>query len=273
VTDMTRRAAITATAALGATLLAATDANAYDPSTARANAIGATEAGWIEATAPTWDDEASRWNLREVEARLTALALDHRDAIAALTPPPTRSIKIMCVGDSITAGYGSTDGHGYQTWLTTLLHRRGIHPNITTIAQPGGTLRQVTPLAIAALPTAQPDIVLIHLGANDAAQGDTTDFQNRYGTLIDQILASNPNVKVCAARIGYMQNAAWAAIQVTLNAAVAAAVAARPAARVVAADHTTTPARWTTDTVHPGDAAYLLTAQTWIAAIGGWLPA
>jgi lysophospholipase L1-like esterase len=271
---MTRRAAITATAAFGATLLAAADAAAYDPSTARANAIGATEAGWVEATAPAWDDEVSRWNLREVEARLTALAIDLRDNIATLRPAPTRTIKIMCVGDSITAGYGSTDGHGYQTWLIDLLHRRGIHPTITTIAYPGQTLRYVAPYAIAALATAQPDIVLTHLGTNDAAQGDTADFQNRYGTFIDQILASSPSVKVCAARTGYVQNPPVAAIQVTLNTAIAAAVASRQATgRVTAADHTGTPARWTTDTVHPGDAAYLLTTQAWLTAIEGWLPA
>jgi lysophospholipase L1-like esterase len=271
-TDLTRRAAITTAAAIGATFLATADATAYDPSTARANAIGATEAGWIEATAPTWDDEVSRWNLREVEARLTALALDLRDNIATLRPAPTRTIKIMCVGDSITAGYGSTDGHGYQTWLTDHLNRRGIQANLTTIAYPGQTLRYVAPIAVAALPATRPDIVLTHLGANDAKQGDTADFQNRYGTFIDQILASSPTVKVCAARMGYIQDANLAAIQATLNTAIAAAVASRPASRVVAADHTGTPARWTTDTVHPGDAAYLLTTQAWLTAIEGWLP-
>jgi hypothetical protein len=44
----------------------------YSPDTATAIAIGATSAGYVTATNPTWDDSLGTYNLRAVEERLTA---------------------------------------------------------------------------------------------------------------------------------------------------------------------------------------------------------
>lgn len=275
---MSRRAATAAVfGALGVTLFgpeATAAADTYDPSTARALAIGAPESGWIESTAPSWDDDIATWNLRSIEERLTEMAIDLRNNLAALRPAPTRTIKIMCVGDSITTGTGSTDGHGYQTWLTDHLDRAGINATLTIQAYPGQTLRFVAPLAITAINNTHPDIVLIHLGTNDALQGDTADYQNRYGAFLDQILNTGPTIKACASRINYSRNPGTAAAEQALNTAILAASNARTATgRIRCADHTNVPSRWTVDGVHPSDAGYLRLTSNWVSTIHDWLPA
>jgi len=249
----------------------------YSPGTARALAMGASEFGYIEGTSPTWDDEVVTWNLKSVEERLTVLAMDQRDNLAALRAdlkPTTGTIKIMCVGDSITSGAGSSDGTGYRPWLADLVARRHTSAALSVCAYPGQTLRYVAPIAIGQLPTDQPDIVLVHLGTNDAMQGDTADFQTRYGQFIDQILASSPTVRVACARINLSRPTTLSATESTLNTAIDAAVSARKSTgRVVSADMTGIPYRWTGDGVHPLDAGYLRMAQQWTAAIAPWLPA
>ena len=273
---MTRRAAITAALTAAAALIGTKEATAavptYDPSTARALAIGAPEEGYVEAVAPSWDDDVATWNMRSIEERQTTLMLDVRDAIAALRPAPTRTIKIMCVGDSITSGFGATDGNGYRTHLTELLDRQGIAANLTVCAYPGQTLRYVAPIAIAQLPTVQPDIVLVHLGTNDAMQNDLGTWLTRYGQFLDQILASNPNVHVACGRISYGRDATVATREQTINGWISTAATTR-APRTATTDHTNIPPAWTVDGIHPGDAGYLRLAQNWTTTITPWLPA
>lgn len=247
----------------------------YSPDTATAILGGVTSAGYVEGTAPTWDDPTvATYNAQAVEQRTALLALDMAANLAALRRdigiPHTTTIKIMCVGDSITLGTGSTDGNGYRTWLTDLLGRQHIDAPITAVAEGGQTLRHMAPLALAALPTTNPDIVLIHLGTNDAVQPDMQDFQNRYGQFVDQILASSPTVKVVCARIGLTRQAPTA--DSTVNGYVDAVVNARKAGgRVTSADMTVISQRWTVDGIHPLDAGYLRMAQQWATAIGPWL--
>jgi lysophospholipase L1-like esterase len=245
----------------------------YSPDTARAVAIGATAAGYVEYTNLGSDDEAATHNLQEMERRLTALGLYLRDSLASQRPAPAHAIKIMCVGDSITDGAGSTDSQGYRPWLTDLLGQRGTSPAYSLQAYSGQTLRFVAPLALAALPTAQPDVVLVHLGTNDAMQNDMTDWQNRYATFVDQVLASSPTVRVACARIQYGRNTTVAAREQQINGYIDNVVTARTAGgRVVAADMTVVPQRWTEDGIHPIDAGYMRMAQQWTAALGPWLP-
>jgi lysophospholipase L1-like esterase len=253
-------------------------ASPYSPDTARAIAIGATAAGYVEYVSPASDDEAAAHNLQQMEQRLTAFALYQRDSLAALRRTlgltPTTGVRVLCVGDSITDGAGSTDGTGYRTWLTDLLDQRRAAPTYSLQAYPGQTLRYVAPRAIAALPTARPDLVLVHLGTNCAMQNDLTDWQARYADLVDQTLASSPTVRVACARIQYSRNTTVAAREQQINGYIDAVVAARVAGgRVVTADMTGLQARWTEDGVHPMDAGYMHMAQQWAAAIGPWLPA
>lgn len=249
----------------------------YSPDTATAICGGVTSAGYVEGTSPTWDDPTvASYNLQAIDQRAGLIAVDHRDALVALRrdllPAPTARVRLMCVGDSITLGTGSSDSAGYRPWLADLLGRRHIGADMTVVAEGGQTLRHMAPVALAALPTAQPDVVLINLGINDAVQPDLTDWQNRYGQFVDQILASSPTVRVACARINLTRQAS--AADSTVNGYVDAVVAARQAGgRVASADMTVIPSRWTGDGIHPLDAGYLRMAQQWLAAIAAWLPA
>ncbi|WP_405019569.1 GDSL-type esterase/lipase family protein [Kitasatospora sp. NBC_00070] len=248
----------------------------YSPETATALAIGATTAGYVEGSGPTWDDDIATYNLREADRRASILALYQRDAIAALHRallPPTATVRVLCAGDSITLGTGSTDGAGYRPWLASLLVQRRINTQFTVIAQGGKTMREMTPAILAALPAACPDIVLIAFGTNDAAQPDLTDWAARCGQLVDQILASSPTVRVVVARPA-LSRAAWLTTgEAAVDAAVDTVVNARKTGgRAASADMTTVPQRWTGDGVHPLDAGYLLMAQRWTDAINPWLP-
>lgn len=258
----------------------------YSPATATALAIGATDAGWVEETDVPWDSSLASYNLRQTEQRTAHLLADLRDNIAALraaVAPPTRTVRIMAVGDSITIGAGSTapggqvdqygngSGTGYRPWLVDLLARRNIAVQLTTVAQYGQTVRVMAPATLAALPAARPDIVLIDLGTNDMG-GDSDNWQARYGQFVDQVLASSPTVRVALARLPYYRGIATSTVD-TMNAAIDAIVNARKnSGRVVAADMTVISPHWTADGMHPLDAGYLTMAQQWLGAIGAWLP-
>jgi lysophospholipase L1-like esterase len=250
----------------------------YSPATSQAITAGGSDEGWVERTGVGWDGPVAAYNNRVTEERANLIALDLRDNIAALRRdlgiPPIGTVRILAVGDSITAGYGSLDGGGYQAWLTDLLARRHITTQITTVAQGSRTLRYMAPLALAALPTARPDIVLLNIGTNDANQNDMVDWQNRLDTFIGQILASSSTVRVAVARIAISRPEALAAAEATVNTLVDAVVAARRASgRVVSADMTVVPQQWNDiEGIHPIDPGYLRMAQQWVAAINPWLP-
>src|SRR5690242_21325101 len=277
-----RRAAILAALTAAATALTTRQANSFptrrssdlDDNAVRAIAGGLTDAGYVEYTTNPTDDIAATHNLTQLEQRMQYMLDDILDAIATLRPTPTRTTRILCVGDSITLGAGSTDGTGYRRYLTELLGRRGIAPTYTMQAYGGQTLRYVAPRAIDAIPAANPNIMLVHLGTNDAVQPDLTDWQTRIGNLIDQALAASPTLHICIAKIQYSRNTGAITNEQTINAAITAAVNARTTTgRVTTADMTGIPARWTEDGIHPGNTAYNDMAHRWLDAIEGWLPA
>lgn len=251
----------------------------YSPDTASAEATGTTSLGYVVNSAPGWDDGLHFWNTKAVAMRSQLVAVDARDNMAALRAElraaagtTTAPVKILAAGDSITQGGGSSDLRGYRGWLTDLLDRRRITATVPVQAANGGTLRGLTPVMPAALAAATPDIVLLDIGTNDAAQPDMVDWQNRYATLVDLILASSPTVRVACARIA-ISLGPISASEATINTYIDAVVAARTSTgRVVSADMTVIDSSWTGDGVHPLDAGYLRMAQQWAAAIGPWLP-
>lgn len=288
-TQTTRRTALGAVAALGAYLLttankasAATVNDTYQPSQFTAEAIGATSDGWVDHTGPTWDDNSVAHNHRDTENRENTLHRHHRDGIDAMfaaLAPATRTLKIMCVGDSITMGLGSTSaggtypafnlggGPGYQPWLASSLLRRRVKADIVTVAQGGQGLRTMTPVTLSALASEKPDFVLIHLGTNDSS--DLVDYTPRWGTLIDGIL-SGSSAKVAVAllpsyRPDWLNNAVPA-----MNKSITDAVNARKGTgRVALADTSGLTPNWTGDGIHPLEAGYVYIAQAFTTAIAG----
>lgn len=268
----------------------------YSPATATALAFGATDQGYVEndPTVP-WDTSASRYNHQSVEERHSRLLLDLRDNLALLRrqllPAPTNTIKILTCGDSITVGYGSTDGQGWRGWLADLIARQPIQPIMSMHAHGGWRLADATPGLPAALAAATPDIVCVNLGTNEWLPDDSyvPAYRTAYGQMIDQILASSPTVRVACALIPISQATGIQAAEARVNTAVQAAVTARASTgRVALSDQRGTtsarwcadatdgsqppPGRWTLDGVHPLDAAYLQMARQWLATIQPWVP-
>jgi lysophospholipase L1-like esterase len=109
------------------------------------------------------------------------------------------AMRILCLGASITFGVGSTDGNGYRAKLRTLLVASGnkVHfvgtqssgnmENNANKGYPGFRIDQVTGFAWNAYGY-YPNVVCIHLGTNDFAQGyDPTTSAERMGILVDEI--------------------------------------------------------------------------------------
>lgn len=239
-------------------------------------AIGADTNGYAESSGVPWDDDLGTWNLRAIGERDGQFQTYVRDALATIqtaVSPPTATVRILCAGDSITVGEGSSDGAGYRPWLSALLGQRRIAATVLMSAVSGKTLREQAPAVLAALPAARPDVVLVDFGTNDAAQPDLDQLATRYGAFVDAILASSPTVRVACARVA-LSRAAWLAnAEGVVNAAVDQVVAARKASgRVVSVDMTAVPQRWTVEGVHPLNSGYRLMARLWLDAIAGWLP-
>lgn len=263
----------------------------YSPATATALTMGATDDGFVATSSVPWDLPVSRLCAAAAEQRRGLELLHRRDTDAdlrrrlrALAGTPTRPLRVLGVGDSITLGIGSSDGAGVWPWLADVLDRQDIALQAPLCAVGAVTLRALAPQVPAALAAAQPDVVVIHLGTNDAAQPDVADWQARYGALVDVVLASSPTVRVVCAKIqqAWGSTSAFDQIPNTINPAVTATVNARLATgRVVLADLTgwglsgpATDQTHTIDGCHPMDAGYLRMARVYAATLqqAGWLP-
>lgn len=219
---------------------------------------------------------SQRADMQAVDAR--DAAADLRRRLRQLAGTPTRPLKIWAVGDSIAVGGNSPDGTGYRGWLSDLLDRRDIAATLTLAGGNGLGLTAVASAVTAALPTAQPDIVLLLVGTNDAYGPPGSAWSTAYGQLVDAILASSPTVRVVLAKLS-LTDAIWnggmAANEAIINGYVSGAFTARQAGgRVALADMSVIPSSWLSDGpgLHPGDPAYLWMARIWLAAITPWLP-
>jgi lysophospholipase L1-like esterase len=220
--------------------------------------------------------------------------------------PSTGACAILPLGDSITAGTGSSDGGGYRvelfkqavansqsiTFVGTLAsgpttvsgkpfprsHEGHSGFVIDTIPQRQG-LSSVTDAAIA---KSIPHIVLLMIGTNDIAwQYDLANEPTRLGNLIDKIIADAPKALVVVAQIGPSNDDARTALIKAYNDGIPAVVQAR----VAAGKHVSMVDMFTpfvsnvnyktallSDEVHPNDAGYVILGQTWYAAIQSFLP-
>ncbi|HUF97605.1 MAG TPA: Calx-beta domain-containing protein [Ilumatobacter sp.] len=125
----------------------------------------------------------------------------------------------------------------------------------------------------------QPDVVLIHLGTNDLAQGqsDQTTIDD-LASVIDTLRAANPNIKVLLAQIiPFTATVDDHDITLGFNALVPGLAASKTTATspVVAVDHHTgyLPS-WNPDRVHPSETGQQFIASGWYQALvaNGFLP-
>jgi lysophospholipase L1-like esterase len=218
--------------------------------------------------------------------------------------PSTGACAILPLGDSITAGTGSSDGGGYRVELfrQAVTHSQSVtfvgtltsgpttvsgkpfprshegHSGfvIDTIPQRQG-LSSVTDAAIA---KSIPHIVLLMIGTNDIVW-NVADEPTKLGNLIDKIISDAPKALVVVAQIGPSNDDARTALIEAYNAGIPAVVQAR----IAAGKHVSMVDMFTpfvsnvnyktallSDEVHPNDAGYVILGQTWYAAVQSFLP-
>ena len=211
-------------------------------------------------------------------------------AFSAAEPTAT-PVRIMPLGDSITAGPGC-----WRAYLWDRLRKTGYTDIDFVGTQPGGGcavpfdgdheghggLAATDPADRNQLPpwldAARPDIVLMHLGTNDMWGNfrPVDTVITAYSKLVDQMRADNPDVKILVAKIIPMKCPECTHV-VALNNAIPAWAAGKTTARspITVVDHwtgfdTTTD---TGDGVHPNDAGFRKMADRWYpaltAALGG----
>jgi lysophospholipase L1-like esterase len=209
-------------------------------------------------------------------------------AAAQVTTPVAAAagpVRIMPLGDSITAGPGC-----WRALLWDHLQRTGYN-NIDFVGtQPGGGCSvpfdgdheghggfSATGIADQNqlpgwLAATTPDVVLMHLGTNDMWGGtiSTSTILAAYSTLVDQMRASNPAMKILVAQIIPMEPSGCAPCP-TGVVALDNAIPAWAAGKTTAQSPITVVDQWTgfstaTDTgdgVHPNDAGFQKMADRW----------
>lgn len=138
-----------------------------------------------------------------VSAEALAVPNAYQNAPVAVSTYPG-TIKLACVGDSITAGYSNTAGMSYPSQLAALL---GSKWNVQNYGVNSRTLLKATPESywshtqFTAAQNFLPDVVVIMLGANDSKPGywNPVNFAADYDAMIAtfQNLGSKPRIFVC----------------------------------------------------------------------------
>ena len=122
----------------------------------------------------------------------------------AIPPEPAEPVRIACIGDSVTYGYGLDRTASYPAQLQQLLGEQHIVENFGVNGAAVLDYRS-TPAYAAALEF-EPDIIVIMLGSNDtnaALWSDRDTFAARYGDLVDAISATGAELILCTCSAAY----------------------------------------------------------------------
>ena len=191
-------------------------------------------------------------------------------------------LRLMPIGDSITAGYRSSTGNGYRGPLYPELinqgdaldfvgsQRSGVMFDPDNEGYYGDRIDQITGLINTELALYQPNIVLLHIGTNDLGQNyNVSTAPGRLASLIDQIIAADPNATVLVAQLICNSNAGVQSLINSYNSQIPGIVQAR----VNAGKHVYTVSMSSLNTgdlndgLHPNDGGYQKMADNWDAAI------
>ncbi|MEU8844120.1 FG-GAP-like repeat-containing protein [Streptomyces roseus] len=215
----------------------------------------------------------------------TALAFAGSVSPAAATPAPAAPLlRIMPLGDSITAGAYSSTEAGYRAPLWELMTGQTRYTpdfvgsgSFGAVGDPdneghsGWTIDQVRAEIDRWQDAARPDVILLHLGINDLKwhAADPEDAARRLLDLVDRMQAQRPGTTVIV--LGLLTATPGLEAQTeTFNSVVRAQQASRQATgqhfRYVAPPRLDVAAELP-DGLHPNDAGYRKLATTYNAAI------
>jgi hypothetical protein len=118
-------------------------------------------------------------------------------------------------------------------------------------------------------PAIFPDLILLHIGTNDASQGRTAaQMQNSLQSLLTKLKSIRPNAQVIVASlILRTDNATHEATQMTYNSAIPGLVAAQGANFHFVDMHSVLSASDLADGQHPHQGGYNKMADAWVAAL------
>jgi acyl-CoA thioesterase-1 len=114
--------------------------------------------------------------------------------VTMMSPAFGAPIRLLVLGDSLTAGYGLPHSDGFQAQLAAALHSRGIDVTIVDGAvsgdtSAGGLSRLDWVLADGA------DAAIVELGANDGLRGlDPKEMERNLTAILDRLAAKHVNV-------------------------------------------------------------------------------
>jgi lysophospholipase L1-like esterase len=194
----------------------------------------------------------------------------------------TTNLRIMPLGDSITSGYRSSTGNGYRGDLASSLSTQvGTVDMVGTLndgptADPdheghsGDRIDQVASVTTASLNKYKPNVVTLLLGINDLGQNyEVSTAPTRLASLIDQILAAEPDATVLVADLFVRNDATIEARRKTFDAALPDIVNSRASAgkHVYLVDTSAITLSDLSDGLHPNDTGYQLLSNAWDSAI------
>lgn len=178
-----------------------------------------------------------------------------------------QAANIICFGDSITSGYGSTTG-GYPPKLDQLLQEHGKPALIINSSIPGERTPEGANRLAEVLKTSRADIMLIMEGTNDVRRGlSLGTTQRNLDAIIKQAKAAGV-VPIVATLTPSNQGKSPKLIPAKWNPMIKSLAAEN---KVILSDHYQKILKdWTKSTVdgiHPNDDGYTLIAQIWYETI------
>lgn len=202
--------------------------------------------------------------------------------------PSGRPLRVMPLGDSITAGYPTADGYRLQLWQRA--QNAGMDLQLVGSVQGGDaslpqqdheghvgwTIGQLDGSVAGFLASGRPDVVLLMIGTNDVFQQiDLGVAPDRLRKLLEDIVAAAPGARVVVGTIPPLRTTARLGDVPAYNAALPAIVGALAAAgRSVAfaeVGSTLTLDDIGSDNIHPSPAGYLKLGDAWFAALSAQL--
>jgi lysophospholipase L1-like esterase len=212
----------------------------------------------------------------------TVVAQQPVSSVAVVAPG---TIKIMPLGDSITAGVGSSAHGGYraQLWQDCLAARWQVQFVGSQLSgpaslldrqhegHPGWRISQISSHVVGWLKLYKPQVVLLQIGTNDIIYHDSVSTApRRLRSLILQITSTLPGTTVIVAQITPLRNPILNAQVIAYNSAIPSIVhelAAHDVPVHYVDMYHAVPVSDLGDGIHPNDSGYAAMAGVWYQAL------
>src|SRR5438094_3358762 len=115
----------------------------------------------------------------------------------AMAQPEVQRIRYAVVGDSYSCGEGASPKESWPALLTQNLKAQGLDADlVSNPSVTGWTTKDAIDKESPKFVNSNPNFATLLIGVNDWVQGvDEITFRNRFGYLVDQMLAVLPNKK------------------------------------------------------------------------------